>query len=275
MPGARDFDHDRQFDSTAHEDADEELGEGEPLEGATRSRWEWVFGRDFSDVRVHTGDEADTLAARESAAAFAIGEDIGFRSGAYGPGTIEGDALLAHELAHVVQQEDAVGRGAGVERDGAVEADANAAVLGAAAPRLRTGVGLRLAACNPPKQEPPSYLGPDSRRALRDIERITSSGDQLQWFILMGTVVSTTTSAPEEDLATGSYDVSPQAQALLAIPVIVYNRVITVIELLQLEHENDMNDQEKAFWERMHDRASRAMQQATARQSAGARGGKP
>jgi hypothetical protein len=67
-------------------------------------------------------------------------------------------------------------------------------------------------------------------------------------------VVTTATSPPEETLASGSYDVSPQAQALLALPVITRARVLTEIELLLVTHENDMNEQERAFWHRMHDR---------------------
>ncbi len=63
---------------------------------------------DLSDVRVHTDDTADKLNNAVSARAFATGTDVYFASGEYSPGSADGDKLIAHELAHVVQQ-----RGAG------------------------------------------------------------------------------------------------------------------------------------------------------------------
>lgn len=62
---------------------------------------------DFADVRVHADAAADALARSVSARAFATGSDLYFAAGEYRPGTGEGDRLLAHELAHVVQQRGA------------------------------------------------------------------------------------------------------------------------------------------------------------------------
>jgi hypothetical protein len=67
---------------------------------------EEAFGVDFSAVRVHVGPAAHVAAARLSAQALTIGNDLIFHAGAYRPGTPEGNRLLAHELAHVVQQAD-------------------------------------------------------------------------------------------------------------------------------------------------------------------------
>ena len=83
------------------------LGAGRPLDGGVRSRMEGAFGQDFSGVRVHSGDRASRAAASLHARAFTTGADVAFNAGEYRPGTIEGDALLAHELAHVVQQRGA------------------------------------------------------------------------------------------------------------------------------------------------------------------------
>jgi hypothetical protein len=59
------------------------------------------FGHDFSRVRVHT----DSRAARAvRALAFTSGHNIVFDAGQYAPGTETGTRLLAHELTHVVQQ---------------------------------------------------------------------------------------------------------------------------------------------------------------------------
>jgi hypothetical protein len=62
------------------------------------------FGRDFSNVRVHTGTQATESAQGIDALAFTAGRDIVFGEGQYSPRTVPGQRLLAHELAHVVQQ---------------------------------------------------------------------------------------------------------------------------------------------------------------------------
>jgi len=77
---------------------------GRPLDAPTRTYFEPRFGRDLSDVRVHTGTKADEAAAAIGARAFTTERSITFGSGEYAPHTIAGRGLLAHELAHVVQQ---------------------------------------------------------------------------------------------------------------------------------------------------------------------------
>ncbi len=79
-------------------------GGGVPLSADTRSFMEPRFGHDFSQVRVHTDEAASRSAQAVQAHAYTLGSDIVFGAGQYGPGTRDGDRLLAHELAHVVQQ---------------------------------------------------------------------------------------------------------------------------------------------------------------------------
>jgi Domain of unknown function (DUF4157) len=62
---------------------------------------------DLSDVRVHTDSTAHNLNHAVSARAFATGTDVYFAQGEYKPNTMDGDKLIAHELAHVVQQRGA------------------------------------------------------------------------------------------------------------------------------------------------------------------------
>ncbi|MFO0589342.1 MAG: DUF4157 domain-containing protein [Polyangiaceae bacterium] len=77
---------------------------GSPLVPSTRTRMESAFGRSFEGVRVHTDARAASFANDHQAEAVTTGQDIAFGHSRYRPGTEGGDRLLAHELAHVVQQ---------------------------------------------------------------------------------------------------------------------------------------------------------------------------
>lgn len=79
-------------------------GDGRPLSEPVRAFFEPRIGADFSQVRIHDGAAADTAASAVGARAFTLGRDIAFARGEFSPGTTEGQRLLAHELAHVVQQ---------------------------------------------------------------------------------------------------------------------------------------------------------------------------
>jgi uncharacterized protein DUF4157 len=79
-------------------------GAGASLDGGVADRLSPSLG-DLSDVRVHTGDTADALNTAVAARAFATGSDVYFAQGEYKPNTADGDRLIAHELAHVVQQQ--------------------------------------------------------------------------------------------------------------------------------------------------------------------------
>ena len=78
-------------------------GAGTGLDTGVAGRLGTSLG-DLSDVRVHTDDTADKLNRSVSARAFATGTDVYFAKGEYNPGSADGDKLIAHELAHVVQQ---------------------------------------------------------------------------------------------------------------------------------------------------------------------------
>lgn len=83
------------------------LSGGHPLTGDQRSFFEPRFGHDFSRVRVHDSPEAGRAASGINALAFTFGRDVVFASGAFRPHSEGGRRLLAHELAHVVQQGEA------------------------------------------------------------------------------------------------------------------------------------------------------------------------
>jgi hypothetical protein len=89
------------------EGIDARRGGGAALDAGVRERVAPGLGDPLTDVRVHTDTGSGTLARAIGANAFATGSDVFFAPGRYSPGTAAGDRLLAHELAHVVQQRGA------------------------------------------------------------------------------------------------------------------------------------------------------------------------
>ena len=91
--------------AAARREAGQLVGEaGAPLDESTQRYFGDRFAHDFSHVRVHTGERAARSASGLAARAFTVGPHVGFGRGEYAPNTPQGLALLAHELAHVVQQ---------------------------------------------------------------------------------------------------------------------------------------------------------------------------
>lgn len=100
-------------------------GGGAPISQPVLAKMESAFGANFSNVRIHVGPQA----ARIGAVAFTIGNDIYFSPGQYHPASSQGQQLLGHELAHVVQQRQgrvrALSAGVSVVQDAALEAEAD------------------------------------------------------------------------------------------------------------------------------------------------------
>ena len=105
---------------------------GDPLDKATLRDFRSSFGHGFSSVRVHTDERAAASAASLPARAYTIGHHVVFGRGEFAPGTTTGRHLLAHELAHVVQQKS--------ERIGGVRRRRS---QGGRRPRRRSGVARR------------------------------------------------------------------------------------------------------------------------------------
>ncbi len=85
-------------------------GGGQAIEGQTRRLMENGFGRDLSNVRIHTGGYAAQMNRDLQAHAFTVGSDIYFNAGRYAPESQSGRHLLAHELTHVMQQSHGIHR---------------------------------------------------------------------------------------------------------------------------------------------------------------------
>src|SRR4029077_4564905 len=78
---------------------------GQSLNSSTRDFMEQRFDHDFSHVRVHADARAGESAQAVGADAYTVGRQIVFAPGRYAPRSVEGQELMAHELVHVIQQE--------------------------------------------------------------------------------------------------------------------------------------------------------------------------
>jgi hypothetical protein len=108
---------------------------GRGLDRGVRGLMETRFRADFDAVRVHTGAAAAQATDALSAKAFTRGSDIVFGANQYAPDSDRGRGLLAHELAHVTQQQGGVGRTGALSRTG----DGDERAAGAAVDRLARG----------------------------------------------------------------------------------------------------------------------------------------
>ncbi|NVH74223.1 DUF4157 domain-containing protein [Paraburkholderia sp. JPY432] len=121
---------------------------GEPLDVGTRQFMEERFQQDFSHVRAHTDPRARQSADAVGAQAYTVGQHIVFGGGGPDVRSAGGRHLLAHELAHVVQQSRG-GTPPGIDGDPLLERDADHAAdhamrgqPGSVAVSRASGVGL-------------------------------------------------------------------------------------------------------------------------------------
>lgn len=152
---------------------------GQPLPPATRALMESRFGHDFSGVRVHANAEAAMSAAALGARAYTVGQHIVWGESRESLEHSAGRYLLAHELAHVVQQRGGSGRPAPSDSAAAPherEAQAAAVAVATGGPahiRCATGVGL---ACDKTKEAAlPELTSADPKASPRYIDTLFQS----------------------------------------------------------------------------------------------------
>jgi len=152
-------------------------GGGSAMPAPLQKKMEGSFGADFSSVRVHEGGQASSLGAM----AYAQGDDLHFAPGQYQPGSQGGQALIGHELAHVVQQRQGrvsapgQAKGAPVVADQGLEDEADRAGQAAARgePARISGGGVSGAAM-------PKLAGQPIQLASNRREQNVSHGDSLR-----------------------------------------------------------------------------------------------
>jgi hypothetical protein len=213
---------------------------------------ETAFGHSFSQVRVHTDSRAAQLSSALNARPFTIGSDVVFATGQYEPGTMIGDVLIAHELAHVVQQRDAsasstVRQVAEADHD-SLEAEADRSAMGVIAslwqgatgplrntasqalPRLRAGLRLQRCGATPSAVKPtplpavpatgaaPASVAPTAGGVTPDtitnISKVTKGGGTLGYTKIDDASQLICAPKLEVDATTGSCTFKPVAVSL-------------------------------------------------------------
>jgi len=231
-----------------------DLSDGHALDAATKARMESAFGQDFSGVVIHTDTEAAAAARALNARAFAVGNHIVFDSGEYMPGSLLGDILIAHELAHVQQQASGHAGAESAADDHRLELQANAAAVRAAT-SMKGGAKTALKASLRPQRCPvsaqkrsaPSYFGPRSRATMDRLNEIAENGASLSNWITFGSVI-----VAFDDPMSALHS-AEAAEALRAVPTIVRARMRQEVEFLLLDDATDhfLNDRERRFWEEL------------------------
>lgn len=173
-----------------------------PLRGAMESR----FGSDFSNVRVHDDAAGHAHADRYAARAFTVGQHIHFAAGEFARDRTSGSRLLAHELAHTIQQggSDAESTGERIAVDAPhspreQEADAAAEAVGAGKSyRVQPGTTpehlLSRQPANPPTPVPPVAPTTAQARIIETVRQAAAVRTQVAMFRTRGT-------APDERTA--------------------------------------------------------------------------
>lgn len=182
-------------------------GGGAALPAVTQATMERAFSADFSAVRVHTGAASERVASGLGARALTSGQDILFQSGAFRPRTPGGDRLLAHELAHVVQQAGGLPRAA---IDGGTSDPLEKAAEMAADRAVTSGLVAGLAPA--PSAHERDSRAADPAQALR--ARADTAGHHV---VFAGSHVSPASTEGGKSLASELSHVVPQSSGAAAI----------------------------------------------------------
>lgn len=172
----------------AREALAEALGaSGMPLPDEVRRSLELVAGEDLASVRVHVDQSADRAARAVHALAFTVGQDIHFAAGQYQPESARGRELIAHEVAHAIQQRSSSAPGPGslrISEPGDAserEADAFARRFASSAPPAVAETGPRMPRMR--AETGPAWIartgGPDSDPV--DVEQIITDAGLSAW----------------------------------------------------------------------------------------------
>jgi hypothetical protein len=192
------------------------------------------MGYDLSRVKVHTGKEAADSAGSIHARAYTTGNHIVFNEGEYNPQTYEGKKLLAHELAHVMQQGQVIRRLAGTE-SGGTEDDVQPIAFSGKASNTEEKVAYGCAGINVQGQTRANYTDSYSSSGTTRPATTCESCAPAQCISSNGTIVSLFRARPVITLPSVPGGLTPcETQA-------VGNFINTTLQQHEQEHVNAFN----------------------------------
>ena len=160
-------------------------GSGESMPKTVRAKMEQSFGSSFGDVKIH---QNSMQAKAVGALAYTQGNQIHFAPGQYNPKSLSGQALLGHELTHVVQQRagrvpvPAQSKGAPINADPSLEHEAD--VMGARAARGQLA-NVPGAPTAQRKVEPIQQKGQQHEQSEQAEQPVQNSQQPVQFFLAM------------------------------------------------------------------------------------------
>jgi hypothetical protein len=191
---------------------------GAPLPGTLQRKFEASLGADLSGVRVHTGSESASAADSVSAKAYTVGSDIHFGAGQYDPSSRGGEELLAHEVAHTVQQSGGAARKAQFKLEVSQPGDALELEADSAASAMVAGQQAQVTGGDAAVSRTPHAhaLPPDVQRLVTRSQgniSAVAAGELVQWATTLDAALG---SQPER---------SPQRQQIARALMRIYHAV--------------------------------------------------
>ena len=224
---------------------------------AEMQQLESITGTALPDVNLHDDEASHKTNELLGSRAFSYDNNIFLGRNTVSLSKREQTKLITHELAHVIQQSQAetnisdsapsfVGQGMQKSHSHPAGQTASPSLSSKQFKQIRC-----MGRAADPVVQYPDYFGPESTDAMDQIAEATESINLVGDLTVVGTVIIIGTSSPAETLASGSHDVSPQAEALRGLPAIKRHLIEVIVVGLLTQHGNQLNQQERQFWDRV------------------------
>lgn len=230
---------------------------GQHREGSEKQGLESLTGTPLPSVNLHENEQAHKANDLLGSKAFSYDNDVFLGRSVASMSKREQTKLITHELAHVIQQSHTeptscdsapgfVGRSMRTPQSYQGADTATPSITSTQFKQIRC-----MGRAPDPVVQYPDFFGPESTEAMDQIAEATESINLVGDLTVVGTVIIIGTSSPAETLASGSHDVSLQAEALRGLPAIKRHLIEIIVVGLITQHGNQLSQQERQFWNRV------------------------
>lgn len=230
---------------------------GEHRGGSEKQGFESLTGAPLPRVNLHENEQSHKANDLLGSKAFSYDNDVFIGRSVASMSKREQTKLITHELAHVIQQSHTeptscdsapgfVGRRMRTPQSYQGADTATPSITSTQFKQIRC-----MGRAPDPVVQYPDFFGPESTEAMDQIAEATESINLVGDLTVVGTVIIIGTSSPAETLASGSHDVSLQAEALRGLPAIKRHYIEIIVVGLITQHGNQLSQQERQFWNRV------------------------